>query len=192
MCAGFENHCGGKLVDQKGNGLEWSLEKWQKQIEERVKCNGINKWRKGLDLKQSLGHYAEKTAPRYEEFYDGSFGSSLLFKARSGSLELASRTHRWDTVGSKYCRVCDEDVDENILHFLWKCRGYGELRGGLQQKTEKVLGEKSGNDQKDEECMLIALGLHPCSNLTILGETKNFLEKAWVKRKQILNLLLTA
>mgnify|MGYP000607385593 CR=1 FL=1 len=189
MRPGSENHCGWKMVDQKGMGLDWNLEEWLKKIEEKVKCNGITKWRRGLELKSSLDHYALKTAPGYEEFYDGSFGACLLFKARSGSLELAIRTHRWDTLGSKLCQVCDEDLEENIQHFLWKCRGYEELRGRLQQMTENALGEEIEYDQNEIEFMLVALGLHIRSDLTIIGETKKYLEEAWVKRKRILNLL---
>ena len=65
-----------------------------------------------------------KTNPRKEIYYDGSFGSSLLFKARSGSLELNSRTYRWNENQTKLCIKCNEGVEEDLSHVVIHCEKY--------------------------------------------------------------------
>ena len=47
-----------------------------------------------------------KKMPKHEYFYDGSKGAELVFKARSGSLELLTRTYRWSDSKSKVCPKC--------------------------------------------------------------------------------------
>ena len=53
--------------------------------------------------------------------YDGSYSSELLFKAHSQSLEVYSRTYRWNAEGSKECKVCDTQVEESAFHDCQMC-----------------------------------------------------------------------
>ncbi len=47
-----------------------------------------------MGAKSSLEWYKLKAKPKCEAFYDGSLGEGLLFKARTKSLEVNSRTYR--------------------------------------------------------------------------------------------------
>ena len=49
----------------------------------------------GMIGKTNLERYQEKHLPRKQLFYNGSLGSSFLFKARTESIELNAKTCRW-------------------------------------------------------------------------------------------------
>ena len=52
-----------------------------------------------MENKETLQWYKDKNKPRWESCYDGSWEAKLLFKAKSESLEVNSRTYRWDNGG---------------------------------------------------------------------------------------------
>ena len=52
-------------------------------------------------IKSTLSMHRSKVKPRYDSCYDSSWGSSLLFKARMGPLEVNARTYRFN--GGKIC-----------------------------------------------------------------------------------------
>ena len=51
---------------------------------------GLDKWIEKMDNKVTLKYFKEKIALRKEMYYEGSYDSELLFKARSLSLEVIS------------------------------------------------------------------------------------------------------
>ena len=57
---------------------------------------GLEKWKRNIENKSTLGWYKGKEKPRMELAYDGSKREELFFKARTGSLELNVRTHSWN------------------------------------------------------------------------------------------------
>ena len=116
-CSKIVEKCGlFKRWNPNGEGInEWCLayssgdegtydeKEWRTLISAKVKEFGLVKWRRGIEGKQTLARYSLKVAPRRENFYDGSWGSSLLFKARSGALELNDRTYRFNPRNTKEC-----------------------------------------------------------------------------------------
>ena len=54
---------------------------------------GLEKWKRNIENKSTLGLYQRKEKPRKELFYDDSKRWELFFKARSGSIELNARTY---------------------------------------------------------------------------------------------------
>ena len=60
-----------------------------------------------MEKKNSLRWYKVKEKPRKENIYDGSWGSTLLFKARTDSLELNEKKRKWGGVNDK-CEKCED------------------------------------------------------------------------------------
>ena len=73
----------------------------------------------------TMEYYQSKIVSKKEQFYDGSLRSALLFKARTLSIEVNRRTHRWNDNGSKKCNL---DVKESVFHFMAECPNYDQLR----------------------------------------------------------------
>eukprot|EP00922_Rhytidocystis_sp_ex-Travisia-forbesii_P016704 GHVS01024983.1.p1 GENE.GHVS01024983.1~~GHVS01024983.1.p1 ORF type:complete len:240 (-),score=2.88 GHVS01024983.1:73-792(-) len=80
-------------------------------------------WRMGVSRKSSLKWLTQKTQPHFEEYLDGTYGSRLLFKLRTGSLALGQRV-KWED--DRLCMVCREGVLESECHFILECEGTGD------------------------------------------------------------------
>ena len=52
---------------------------------------------------KALTWYKNKEKPNNEKIYNGSWESTLLFKARTGSLEVNEKRRKWG--GKKICNV---------------------------------------------------------------------------------------
>ena len=112
-------------------GSEWDRQKWKKVVNDRVKQIGVRTWKNGMNGKSSLAWYREKEKPKREWMYDGSYGSELLFKARTGSLEVNARTYRFSESSVKVCEKCRSGEDETVKHTIVKCAKYERERGAL-------------------------------------------------------------
>ena len=84
-------------------------------VGKEIEKYGLEKWKNGMIGKTSLVRYQEKQVPRREMFYDGSLGSSLLFKARTESVELNARTYRWQENDDK-CKLFVRKPKEDVTH----------------------------------------------------------------------------
>ena len=142
-----------------------------------------------MDTKSSLEWYRAKEVPRSELFFDGNLGSSLLFKARSKSLEVNSRVYRWRNEGSKQCRMCDGGQDETVEHLLLECPGYESERREMMSAVTGEMGTERWAAVQGEgtnRVMEVLLGLS-CGkewNDVMAESVKRFLEKAWGKRNE--------
>ena len=61
-----------------------------------------------------------------EEIYDNRPSSTILYKARSNTLQLNDRNRH--TNKEIHCLVCDTDDKEDIYHFMLHCTAYKEQR----------------------------------------------------------------
>ncbi|MPC92297.1 hypothetical protein E2C01_087377 [Portunus trituberculatus] len=48
---------------RNGEGLEWDVRRWKREIDERVKCMGLSEWRSKMEQKSTLEWYREEEAP---------------------------------------------------------------------------------------------------------------------------------
>ena len=158
-------------------------------ITQRIKDEGLRKWREGVEGKSTLKYYKEKKKPQKEVCYDGGWGSSLLFKARSGSLETNERTRRWNGVGP-YCTLCNagggDPVEENIEHILTECTLYNIERNRLENYMENKFGMEEWDEIKGREDrgIGVVLGLTGELNGEGIQYTKKILENIWKKRNE--------
>ena len=169
-----------------GDGWNWSVERWRKVVHMRVSELGLKKWKSSMENKSTLEWYREKGVPKYESFYDGSWGSELLFKARSQSLEVNGRTYRWNTDGSRLCKVCRNLEVESVYHVIVECVGYERERQVLIEAVRAEIGgdifDEWNEDEKKGMCIL--LGISGVSNEQVLEAVKEYLMKVWNVRKR--------
>ena len=173
-----------RMVNERGEGPEWSLKEWKRKIDSRVKQVGRWKGKNGMREKTTLAWYAKKERPMNEEWYDGSRAGQLLFRARTQSLEVNARTYRWSANGSRECTQCDGGVNETVEHLVLECPRYNEERMELLNIVTDSIGMNEWDERKreDDHGMCILLGLGKGKNRRVTVAMKEFLEMAWNKR----------
>ena len=88
------------------SGRRWANfdeNKWKMVINRKVQEYGLAKWRNGIESKVSLGLYAIKPQLKMEFFFDGIWASTMLFRARSNSMEINDRTYRFNEGRIRKC-----------------------------------------------------------------------------------------
>ena len=85
-----------------------------KEIKTRIEENGHQEWRNSMETKSTLKWYRSKEKIGREKWYQGDWGGKLLFKTRSGTLEVNGRNR--DTSEQK-CEMCGH-VKETVDHFI--------------------------------------------------------------------------
>lgn len=104
----FEELAGMNREAVVGRVREWDTERWRSGVESRETLEGYR-------MKENIGGVE----------YDNSWGSVLMFRARSNTLRL-----RWRGrfVGEEVvCPVCGA-AEETLRHFLLECEGTGQVR----------------------------------------------------------------
>ena len=143
------------VVCMNGEGYNWDVKKWKKEIQRNVSQYGLRKWRNGMENKSTLSWFRMKETPCYVKFYDGSWSSELLFKARSQSLEVNERTHRWNAERSKECKGCRCHADESVYHIIVECERYERERNVLIQSVSEAWGCEFFIDWNENENLKI-------------------------------------
>ena len=176
----------GKEIWIEGNEINTTENILKKKINTLVQKKGIQVWKQGIDKKKSLRWYKEKEKPRKENFYNGDWEAKLLFKARSNTLEVNSRIHKWKDI-DKHCEKCSKkgiEIEETLEHVLVECDQYKNERENFEEKiVEKIGVEKWSNIKEKEEEIMVILGFDS-ENILGVEETKKFLGEIWNKRKE--------
>ena len=179
-----------RLAYTLGDTSVYDIKKWKTFINERVQKYGLKKWRDGIDDKTSLERYGKKKCPKTEMYYDGSWRSSLLFKARSGSLETNVRTYRYNERGNKECEYgCRSEgvvMDETIFHIMAECNGNSEYMEWAIQNYVRILGREKFLEilGTGEENIDFFLGLEEDVPMEVMEITKIYLGMIWSARKE--------
>ena len=168
----------------KAEGSRWDIGKWKIAISNRIKDVGLLKWREGMEGKNTLELYKGKEKPMKENFYDGSFESTFLFKARTGSLEVKSRTYRWSLDNSKICATCKKE-EENIQHLLAECEGYSAEREVFMGEIVDVIGQRKWDEISTSEDYGLSyiLGIGMNIQEGVVARTKQYLGRVWALRQ---------
>ncbi|KAF2363664.1 tRNA intron endonuclease catalytic domain-like [Trinorchestia longiramus] len=72
-------------------------------------------------------------------FYEGSFGSQLLFAVRCKALSVNRRTWRWNEGNTRLCLHCNGGVEETVEHLFLECSKYED------EQEEKTSGMQAGS-----------------------------------------------
>ncbi|KAF2362306.1 hypothetical protein FHG87_006937 [Trinorchestia longiramus] len=129
--------------------------------------------------------YASKNVPRFKMFYDGSFGSKLLFAVRCKALSVNRRTWRWNEGNTRLCLQCNRGVEETVEHLVLECGMYEHERESLMDVVHEQCGENKWNARcvEEDSGMRYLVGLDEECNMTVVDAMKDFLVHAWNKRQ---------
>ena len=159
-------------------------------INMRVEEYGCKKWVGGIESKSTLILYKNKECPGKEGFYDGSWLSTLLFKARAGALELNGRTYRYNEGHIRGCQLCDLEWgnQETVKHFMAECPAYEMEMDWARERYIQVLGVERFNEevQGEDAGLGCFLGFDKGVNPGIVDITKAYLGMIWNRRTQLL------
>ena len=187
-----------KLAYNQGDRTEYDEKDWKVFINNRIKEYGLEKWRRGIENKGSLHRYRKKKCPSKEDFYVGDWASSLLFKARAGSLELKERTYRYNQWGNKECVFgCNVDgriADESVQHLMTECGGYPEIMEWAIGEYRRVLGVSRFREitlrGDEDQGTDFFLGLGDDIPWEVIEVTKKYLVLLMTARQEKINMTL--
>jgi hypothetical protein len=171
------------------NEVLYGMENAKKEIKKKIFEKAQSEWEEGVQKKSTLSLYSRKKEPRMEDIYDGSWASSLLFKARTGSLEVNGRTYRWSGVGEE-CTWCNLQEKETVHHLMVECEGHRQERELYLESLSHSLGEELlvGVLQSEDLGLGVLLGFE-CEDerlkrkrREVVARTKMFLMALWRKR----------
>ena len=186
-----------RLAYTRGDTSRYEMKKWKILINERVSEYGLEKWRNGIEGKTSLARYGKKKCPKKETFYDGSWVSSLLFGARSGSLDLNERTYRFNDTRSKICEHgCIQggrQREETVQHIMTECEGYPEAMDWAIREYNDILGEqrfREISESSEDQGLDFLIGLEDDVPPEVLEVTKAYLGLIWIEREKKIRIRL--
>ena len=163
-------------------------EEWQRldgrTVRKKVEENGRNRWQAGMASKSTLRWYREKERPEALHWHVGDWGSKLLVKARTGTLEVKARSRDEQDQDCSFCRGERETVE----HFIVECRRYEQQRATLLEAVVGIIGESEWEVRREEgdRGILTVLGLYGSKGERdrIIKEMKKFLMQAWEIRQR--------
>ena len=160
--------------------------KWKGIINNNVKEHGLLKWKQGMEKKSTLKMYSEKEKPKKEIFYNGNKGSSLLFKARTNSLEINDRTYRFNGSRDRWCKMCNRGVEETLDHVIVECSAYDTARDIAISKYKGILGDNKFREiiNLDDNGIGFLLGIGKETPDLVVEISKSFLSQIWAKREK--------
>ena len=154
-----------------------------------MRAYGLDKWRHGIQGKVSLRNYSLKLEPSKEKFYNGNWASSLLFKARTNSLELRSRVYRFEGNGDKTCLACNMGCEETVHHIIVECQAYEEVRVSAIADYVGSIGRDKFNRviSREDDGLNYFLGLGEDINTEVVEITKSLLLSIWTIRASVID-----
>lgn len=173
---------------ERWKSKEQLTEDWEdmriKDIKKKIRANGLNRWKAGMEGKSTLKWYKRKQKPEGVTWHWGDWGSKLLYKARTGTLELNGRNRE---VENQKCS-CRTQVKETVEHFIVECDKYNGQRSTLINSVETVIGRTEWHRRLEEEdgaiCTVLGLYGDSVEAERIVPSTKAFLKQCWEIRAQ--------
>ena len=140
------------------------------EIKRKVKEKDTEIWKKDIIEKSSLNRYRKyKTKIKQEDIYDNRYESVLLFKLRTGMLELNSeKRHKGEDTTCDLCKA----GEETDIHFMLECNR-------LNDKRDKRVIEKCNGKNKEETLSNMLF------KKNFIEEVKKMINGMWRKRESI-------
>ena len=150
----------------------------------------MEKWKDRIGRKATLKMYSEKSVPQKENFYNGDWGSSLLFRARTNSLEVGDRTYRFNETREKTCLGCNMGVDETVEHIMAECPAYDGDRDKVIREYKEILGEVKFRElvELEDKGLSFLLGIAENVPVQVVEITKTYLCQVWGKRESLMGI----
>ena len=134
-------------------------------IRRRVNNIENERWKEEVLRRTTLDLYEQKKEIKEEAFYDNTWGSVLVFRARTNTLNRRNRFSNGDIT----CKICNSGDEETLKHFICDCLTTLELRqeSGINNYTLEEILLFKGENTKEKV-------------LTV----KTYLRKIWRDRKR--------
>ena len=129
----------GKKFDLNLEGGFGDRKSWAKKVKAGILNVNTDKWRQGMENKETLRFYRTKTEKKWENWLGGGAESRMFFQIRAGSVGLRNRTGK--TGMDKLCKLCNSQEVEDEQHVLLKCGGHLELRRALLRGLKGIWDE---------------------------------------------------
>ena len=123
-----------------------------------------------------------------KKIYNGSWESTLQFKARTDSLEVNEKRKKWggDKDSCEKCKIRKERNTDTLDHvgLLIECPEYKSGRLNFETEVKRTIGDREWETikQGEDEGMKEILGLGDCGR-KMTDITKKYLATIWRKRK---------
>ncbi|KAG0722788.1 hypothetical protein GWK47_043887 [Chionoecetes opilio] len=143
-----------KISQENRSSSTWKkeLERWKRRetvgeewnrmeiidIKKKIENNGLVKWQEGMARKSTLQWCRWKQKPEGVTWHVGDWGSKLLYKARTGTLEVNGRNRELENQNCS-CRVGEK---ETVEHVIVECNKYRSQREKLIASIVIVLGRE--------------------------------------------------
>jgi hypothetical protein len=166
---------------------EGSLEAWKGRVRTKIQTKMVEEWKRGLQEKSSLSIYRHREVFKYDDYARGDKASELLFKARTGDLEVNAKIHRWTPGLEKFCEVCKKNEEETVQHMIAECIGYNEEREQAMLEITELWGKKYTDswEQLEQDGQVAAvLGIPNGAEEEQWKIVKRMLYKMWQKRSE--------
>ena len=152
-----------------GRGMEQDMEIID--IKKKIENNGLVKWQEGMARKSTLQWYRWKQKPEGVTWHVGDWGSKLLYKARTGTLEVNGRNRELENQNCS-CRVGEK---ETVKHVIVECNKYRSQRERPIASIVIVLGREEWDrrlEQKDGALCTVLRGYHTVRFVELFRRTK--------------------
>ena len=142
-------------MEERNSGGGWGK---KGEIKEAIHKKGVETWKKGMELKKTLGVYKgrEWGAAKYIRVVGR---KEELARARGGDWMTGDRTGKWK-VGVEKCPGCGK-AGETREHIIWECEGYKDIRDKMGQMMENEGAEwatKEGGDMVEKTRYVLGVG----------------------------------
>ena len=162
-----------KLEQELGLGQDELKTISKKDLKEKIKEKDTKKWEEGMEEKETLKWYRRgKNKIGYEDCYRNTYGSKLLARAKTNTLQVAEFVHRRDRNHNKICELCGME-DEDLKHFLLICPR-------LRSRRNRGLMRKWCNIDKDQQMVDLLF------NEKDYDKIRKMIKSMWSLRKDLL------
>ena len=170
---------------------ESSLASFLACIEESISEREGKQFEEGLNSKVKLDMYKrfgkEVEFKRYLHGV-GDAGTRLLFKFRSGTHGLNEELGRHrGREGKSECVLCGAEC-ENVVHVLWECSAYSNIRDTFVEKLQELLGNRYAEFYKlnsmEKTAYVLGSELWEYDFDDLLSLVKEYVVGVWEVRKQ--------
>merc|ERR1712030_58911 len=162
-----------KLEQEFGLGQDELKTISKKELKDKIKEKDTRKWEEGLEEKETLKWYKRgKGKIGYDNCYRNTFGSKLLARTRSNTLQVEEFVHRRDRNHDRVCRLCGLE-DKDLKHFMISSPR-------IRSRRNKELMRKWSNADKDQQLVDLLY------NEKDYDKLRKMIKSMWSLRKDLL------
>ena len=141
---------------------ESSLASFLARIEGSINEREGKQFEEGLNSKDTYKRFGKEVEFKRYLHGVGDAGTGLVFKFRSGTHGLNEELGRHrGREGKSKCVLCGDEY-ESVVHVLWECSAYSNIRVIFVEKLQELLGNRYADFDREEQIVRICLYVYVC------------------------------